>query len=424
MNILFLPHRLPFPPTKGDKIRSYHLLQFLAQRHTVYLGTFVDDEQDMQYLPAVESLLEGRCKIVALPKWRARLKMALAIASGAPLSAACFFDRQLQSWINDLLAEAKIDKVLVFGSAMAPYLLPNRGVNTVPVVMDMVDVDSDKWKQYADASRGPLRLLYQREASKLFALERDAARSFSATLLVSDFERRSFQAMVPDVADRIHTGRNGVDLAYFDPNEYHPDPFPAGKFPIVMTGRMDYRPNMEGAIWFAQQVLPLIRQTVPNAVFCAVGAQPGQSLLNLRSNEVVVTGAVDDIRPYLRHAAVAVAPLQMARGVQNKVLEAMAMGKVVIATTPASRALNIKPGQELLLADSPVDFAAHISSIARKGCQDIKQRARLHVVEHYNWDYNLAIVERLLERPAHDGQAECANTRITADCCVRATASS
>jgi sugar transferase (PEP-CTERM/EpsH1 system associated) len=398
VNLLFLAHRLPFPPTKGDKIRSFHLLQFLARRHTVYLGTFVDDEQDMQHLPAVEALLPGRCKIVALPKWSVRLKMASALISGASLSAACFYNGKLQSWVNDLLFGKKIDKAVVFGSAMAPYLLRNNAFNGARVVMDMVDVDSDKWRQYARGSRGILRLLYQREADKLSSLERDAAGSFGATLLVSDFERRSFSAMAPNAANRIHTGRNGVDLTYFDPTLILPNPFPPDQYPIVMTGRMDYRPNSEGAAWFAQQVLPLVRQTVPNAVFYVVGAQPGPELSNLRSNGVVVTGGVDDIRPYLKHAAVAVAPLHMARGIQNKVLEAMAMGKVVVATTPSSRALDIKPGQELLLADDAAVFAEQVSSIASgNGRRDIARAARQHILEHYSWDDNLAIVEQLLQ---------------------------
>ena len=398
MNLLFLAHRLPFPPTKGDKIRSFHLLQFLIRRHTVHLGTLVDDEQDLQHVPAVEALLEDRCKIVALPKWRARARMASALISGAPLSAACFYDRELQKWVDDLLCGRKIDKAVIFGSAMAPYLLRNRGFGNARVIMDMVDVDSDKWQQYAHGSRGALRLLYQREADKLLALERNAAESFGATLLVSDFERRSFAAMAPKAADRIHTGRNGVDLAYFDPAVAHPNPFAPGQRPIVMTGRMDYRPNAEGAVWFAQQVLPLIRRNIPNAVFYVVGAQPGPQLSGLRSKDVVITGAVDDIRPYLQHAAVAVAPLHMARGVQNKVLEAMAMAKVVVATTPASRALDVRPGHELLLADDPAAFADQVSRVVRDNeCADIARAARQHVLEHYSWDGNLEIVERLLQ---------------------------
>jgi len=175
------------------------------------------------------------------------------------------------------------------------------------------------------------------------------------------------------------------------------NPFAPGRYPIVLTGRMDYRPNAEGAIWIVDEVLPIVRKTIPNAVFYIVGAEPGPELIARNSPHVVVTGAVADIRPWLRHAALAVAPLHKARGVQNKVLEAMAMGKVVVATTPATRALDITAGTELLVADTAASFVGHICDVYRShGRPEVAAAARRHVEEHYAWDDNLAIIDKLL----------------------------
>jgi sugar transferase (PEP-CTERM/EpsH1 system associated) len=402
VNLLFLAHRLPYPPNKGDKIRSFHVLQYLAKRHTVHLGTFVDDPADFEHVARVEELLEGRCKIIGLPGWAARLKMAAALATGAPLSTACFYSTAMQNWVDELVDGGRIDKAVLFGSAMAPYLLDHKTFGAERVILDMVDIDSDKWRQYARTSTGLLRMIYRREAQKLQQLECRAAQSFDATLLVSDFERQSFCAIESVPAERIHTGRNGVDLEHFDPAADLANPFAPGRYPIVMTGRMDYRPNAEGAIWFVDQVLPIVCKTIPNAVFYIVGAEPRPELIARNSPHVVVTGAVADIRPWLRHAALAVAPLHKARGVQNKVLEAMAMGKVVVATTPATRALDFTVGRELLVADTATSFARHICDVyGSHGRPEVAAAARRHVEEHYGWDDNLAIVDALL-RTARD----------------------
>jgi sugar transferase (PEP-CTERM/EpsH1 system associated) len=400
VNVLFLCHRLPYPPNKGDKIRSYHLLQHLLERHTVYLGCFIDDPNDFDYLEHVKSLVEGRCKILPLPRYVQRMRMVSALANGRPLSTASFYDKSLQEWINQLITDGGVDRAVLFGSAMAPYLLGPCRLAKNRVVLDMVDIDSDKWRQYAHNSSGPLKFVYARESRTLFDLEREAVDSFGASLFVSDFETRTWQKLCPNGSERVFTSRNGVDIEYFSPDRTFLTPYHKGELPIVMTGRMDYRPNTQGAAWFASKVLPIVRKTVPSARFYIVGAEPPASLKALANSDVVVTGSVDDIRPYIAHASVAVAPLHMARGVQNKVLEAMAMGKIVVATTPATRALDVTPGRELYVANEPQEFAAAVITAMRTDGSFLGNSAKVHIADNYNWKKNLAIIDQLLDRPA------------------------
>jgi sugar transferase (PEP-CTERM/EpsH1 system associated) len=262
----------------------------------------------------------------------------------------------------------------------------------------MVDIDSDKWTQYAGASKGVLRMIYNREARTLLRLEREATQIFPSTLLVSSFEAATMASLAPESRAKIHTARNGVDTVHFSPDFPCKNPLVSTEIPIVMTGRMDYRPNHEGAIWFAKEVLPLVRGSLPGARFYAVGAKPPQQLCALRGDGVVVTGSVDDIRPYLRHAAIVVAPLHMARGVQNKVLEAMAMQKRVVATTPATRALDVRSGRELWIANAPAEFAAAIiAALGNADSEQIARNGRQHVENDYAWERNLAIFDGLID---------------------------
>ncbi len=398
MNILFLCHRLPYPPNKGDKIRSYNLLAHLAKRHTVYLGTFVDAEEDWQFVAKVQTLLgRARCQTLRLPGWLKIMRMVRALLCGEPLSTGSFRSTKLAKWVRTICSEQRIDAVIVFGSAMAPYMLDNSEFPSDRVIFDMVDIDSDKWAQYGAERSGIMKWIYNREAASLFRLEEQAARKFGATLLVSPHETKTFAEMVPDITGRLFTCRNGVDLSYFDSTTTYPNPFPATPA-IVMTGRMDYRPNAEGALWFAKNALPKILSIRPDAKFYVVGARPTSAVRSLASENVIVTGSVSDIRPYIANAHVVVAPLQIARGVQNKVLEAMALKKPVVATSLATRALDVTHGHEVFIADEPAYFADTVLAVldCRHRPTELAANARRHVDENYGWAQNLAIFDRLL----------------------------
>jgi polysaccharide biosynthesis protein PslH len=396
MNILFLCHRIPYPPDKGEKIRAYHILAHLAKKHVVHLAAFVDDPADMAHAAKLRELVRGECLLVPLSRTAVLARMALAFAAGRPLTTSYFAGKRMDRWISDLFKSYYIDRAFLFSSATAP-LLTGR-FDPARVILDMVDVDSDKWRQYAASTRGPKAWVFRREAKTLFALERKAAATFGATLFVSPFEATTFADMAPETRARVHSVANGVDLQRYSPMESYPSPFSTGELPIVMVGTMDYRPNVEGAIWFAENVLPIVRAVLPAARFYAVGAKPAAKLKTRREG-VVVTGRVDDVRPYVAHAAAVVAPLKLARGVQNKVLEGMAMQKPVVATSPASRGLSVSAGVDLFVEDEPYRFAeAVIAAATGPERARIAESGRRRVERDYDWERNLAELDRLLER--------------------------
>jgi sugar transferase (PEP-CTERM/EpsH1 system associated) len=393
---LFLCHRLPYPPNKGDKIRSYALLRHLARRGPVHLACFVDEAEDLQYLDKVRELAGGQCYFERLDRGAKAWRSLMGLVSGKPLTTACFGSARLQAWVDQNLGRLPIDDVVVFGSAMAPYLLkapiaPDR------VLFDMVDIDSDKWRQYAARSRGAVKWLYGREAEKLEALECLAAQAFGHTLLASDFEAETFKAIAPASAEKISGLTNGVDLEQFSAGNFE-NPFAQGELPIVMTGRMDYRPNYEGALWFAREVFPHIAKDIPEAKVHFVGAGPPAQLREAAGPGVVVTGTVPDVRPYIQFAQAIIAPLHIARGVQNKVLEAMAMAKPVVATHDATRSLGVTAGHHLWVENEPRRFANAVVEALRGPERDNRARnGRNYVEVHHDWTSLMGDFERHLE---------------------------
>jgi sugar transferase (PEP-CTERM/EpsH1 system associated) len=410
LEILFLCHRIPYPPDKGDKIRSHALLTHLAKYHRVHLACFVDDPADMAHVEAVRRLAGGECLFVPLGRAAKFMSAARAILSGQPITTAWFGSRAIKRWIGALLSAREIDRTVAFSSAMAPYVLNNRRLDPGRAILDLVDIDSDKWRQYAAHLSGIRRWIYRREAAKLFQLERTAARVFGATLLVSQYEADSFAILVPEAASRISALPNGVDSKVFAPARFT-NPFPAEDIPIVMTGRMDYHPNVDGAEWFFREVLPLLAEDLPRARFYVVGGNPPASLRALAGPKFVVTGQVDDVRPYLQHAAAVVAPLRIARGVQNKVLEAMAMTKPVVATQAATRALCVVPGVHLWVEDSPQGFAeAVIDAVEGPDRFHVARSARNYVERYHDWSTNLSAIDQLLAQGQEQpGSADYAN---------------
>jgi sugar transferase (PEP-CTERM/EpsH1 system associated) len=388
MNVetLFLCHRLPFPPNKGDKIRSHAILTHLSSLGPVHVGCFIDDRNDLKYQADVRAMARGECHFVPLgapAKW---LRATSALALGRPITTSYFRSPALQQWVGRLLSTRKIENVVVFGSAMAPYLIGDERERG-RVLFDMVDVDSDKWRQYAAASSGPLRWIYAREARALERLERRAASAFGKNLLVSEFEAETFRKIAPESANKIEALGNGVDLSRFSPDDGLPSPFSAGEQAIVMTGRMDYRPNYSGAIWFTKTVAPFLFDRLPGAHVYFVGSGPPGSLRRLANTRVTITGNVTDVRPYLQHASAVIAPLLLARGVQNKVLEAMAMKKAVVATYEAARSLDVIAGRHLWIENDPKRFAdAIVAAVQAAGAEAVSKNARQYIEERHSWD--------------------------------------
>src|SRR3954453_6865188 len=399
-DLLFLAHRIPYPPDKGDKIRAWNVLRHLAERYRVHLATFIDAPEDVASVPHLQTVCASVVWRKLSPR-RARLRSLAGLLHGASLTQFYFRDRRLHDAVARLVAVHKPALVYVFSSSMASYVPDLPGTR---VILDICDVDSEKWRQYAETGSGPARAIYRREGRTLLALERRAAARAGAVLLVSRAEAKLFASLAPEAAARVHAVGNGVDLAYFDPSHEFPNPFddrPA----IVFTGVMNYRPNVEAVLWFVEQVMPGLRARAasycPGLCLWIVGLNPSAAVLALAGADVRVTGRVPDVRPYLRHARVAVAPLQIGRGVQNKVLEAMAMGLPVVATPQAREGLDACQDDELLTATSPAEFAAAIGRVLDSSPRggpgsDIGAQARARIVGDYGWRASLAGLDRLL----------------------------
>jgi sugar transferase (PEP-CTERM/EpsH1 system associated) len=395
--LLYLVHRIPYPPNKGDKIRSYHLLKHLSQRYHVHLGTFIDDENDRKYIEKVRSLCKETCFVSLHPKV-ARVRSLSGLFSGQPLTLPYYYDKHLQAWVNNVLKTRPLKNILIFSSAMAQYVSHAGHIHRV---MDFVDIDSDKWMQYAATTTWPMSWIYRRESRLLLDYERRVVKDFDSATFVSETEADLFRRLVPDAATKVTYFNNGVDADYFSPKNSYTNPYPAGTNTLIFVGAMDYWANIDAVVWFSRSIFPSIRAQLPGLEFYIVGARPTAAVMALSGLPgVTVTGSVPDVRPYLTYATLAVAPLRIARGIQNKVLEAMAMEKIVIASPQAMEGINAFPGQELVVANDAGDFIRRIITLLQDLPHPaIGRAARARVLDDYSWNKSLGQIDALLLQP-------------------------
>jgi sugar transferase (PEP-CTERM/EpsH1 system associated) len=412
-DLLFLAHRIPWPPDKGDKIRSWRLLDHLLGRGwRVHLGAFVDDPADMAH----EAHLAARCASVFLQPIRPAQRPwrgMKALLGGVSLSQAFYHDARMHDWVARTVAAHDVRAVVGFSGQMAPYLLAHADGRAT--IMDLVDMDSAKWGQYAAETAGPKRWLFAREARRLLELERAVAARADATLFVSEAEARLFRSHAPEAADRVRAVPNGVDMDYFDPDAGFPRQ-PVERYAldgqiVTFVGAMDYRPNAEGIAWFAREAWPAVRRARPGARLFVVGGKPPAEVQALLGRDgITVTGRVADVRPYIAAARAVVAPLRIARGVQNKVLEAMAMARPVVATPQAFEGIDAEPGRHLLVEAEADGMAAQVSRLLGDPAsgQALGRAARARCLAQYRWSTNLSLLDGLLGGPSPAREREAA----------------
>jgi polysaccharide biosynthesis protein PslH len=393
-NLLYLVHRLPYPPNKGDKVRSYHLLRHLLAGHRVFLGTFVDDPQDEVHVDTVRALCAGS-HFARLSPRGARLRSLSALTSGEALTLAYYRDAGLARWVRQTIGSQRIDAAVVFSSSMAQYV---ESEHAPPLLLDFVDVDSAKWTQYADMHAWPLSWLYRREGERLLAYERAAAARSARSFFATEKETALFRSLAPESALTCEAMCNGVDAAYFAPDPARTSPYEPAELPVVFTGAMDYRPNIDAVIWFATEMLPALRAKWPALRFHIVGRNPVAAVRALAGEAINVTGTVPDVRPYLQHAAVVVAPMRLARGIQNKILEAMAMGRPVVAARECAEAITAESGTELIDAADADDFVREVDALLREPARAtaVGEAGRRRVLLDYGWEAHLSAFERHL----------------------------
>lgn len=394
-NILFLVHRLPYPPNKGDKVRSYHLLRHLQKNHRVFLGTFIDDPEDEQHLPVLQAMCPD-LHVERIAPRRAKLKSLSGLLTGEALTLAYYRSPGMQRWVRQTAAAHELQACVVFSSAMAQYaqpLLPD-----LPMLVDFVDVDSAKWTQYAPAHRWPLSMLYRREGRRLLAYERAVAAQARSCYFVTPNETALFVAQAPECRAGVQSMGNGVDCDFFHPDARLPNPYQEGEQAVVFTGAMDYWPNIDGVSWFVAEMLQRLLVLHPRAHFYIVGRNPAAQVRGLAGSGVTVTGTVSDVRPYLQYASAVVAPLRVARGIQNKILEAMAMQQPVVTVSGCAEAIGAGEPQGLLRADTPDEFVAALQGLlqAPEGAAALGRQARRYVEQECSWHAHLQKIDHAL----------------------------
>ncbi len=388
-DILFLAQRCPYPPNKGDKITTWNVLQRLARTHRVHVGAFIDDPDDWRHEPFLRERFASVC-LRPLDRRTGLLRAAGGLLRGEPLSVAFYRDAGMQRWVDDLLARG-LRRVFTYSSATARFVLDAPGCRRL---MHFADIDSDKWRQYARVSRWPMAWVYAREARLMLAWERRVAAAFDASYFVTEAEVADFRRLAPESAARVAELANGVDADYFSPERDYPVPWDDPAPRLVFTGAMDYRPNVDAVVWFADEVLPRLRQAAGDVRFCIVGSKPAPEVLALAARDgIQVTGRVEDVRPYVAHARGMVAPLRIARGVQNKVLEGMAMAKTVVCSPQGLEGIDATHGVDLWVADGAEAFVQGCTELLA-GRLELGGSARRTMLARYAWEARLAPLDR------------------------------
>jgi sugar transferase (PEP-CTERM/EpsH1 system associated) len=391
--LLFLCHRIPFPPNKGDKIRSFNMLKALSEFYDIYLTCFVDDPFDWQYADKLDKYCQQKL-LIKQNKTLSKIKGLQAFISGEAISVPYYYSREMAKWTSDIITVHNIKQVFVYSSSMAQYVEGERYLSQNRII-DFVDVDSDKWNQYAEGKTGLARWIYKREWRKLQSLENKIAEKFQHSLFVSPQEANLFKLQVPQsVSLKVSSMLNGVDTEFFDPKNSDVEAMDEN-IDVVFTGAMDYWANVDAVIWFCHKVWPLIRAKHPNARFYVVGGNPSPQVKALDAKQgIKVTGRVVDVRPYILGAKVAVAPLQIARGLQNKVLEAMSMAKPVVVTSMAIEGIEGR-NENVRVSDDPQLFCDHVCDYLE--LSQSAGQSRQWILDNLQWNESLSRLPTLFK---------------------------
>lgn len=403
MNILYLAHRIPYPPNKGDKLRSFRQLDRLSRRHNVWCACFIDDPHDEKHV----SGLRERCEGVAAVRFRRRRALVRGFAGlvrGRTLTESYYHNRQMTDLLRQWTEAVRFDAVVAFSSSMAPYAR----IRPARRVLDLCDRDSQKWLDYARYSSPAAAALYRLEGRRLARLEESLLAEFDATILITSAEAQVL--LQTPHATRLHIVGNGVDVptasaasscasAAESGHEHHRTGDRTGSAVVGFIGAMDYRPNVDGVVWFAENCWPAIRGRCPHAQFRIAGRSPAAAVRRLnRVPGVEVIGEVADASAAVRAFDISVAPLRIARGLQNKVLEAMAHAKPVVLTSGAAAGISAIPGKNVLVADSAAEFIDQVCRLLTEPATRLRlgQAGRAYVLAHHCWDTELDRFESIV----------------------------
>lgn len=388
-DVLYLSHCCPTLPDKGERIRSYHEVKYLAQRYRLHVVCMAHDRRALEQVP--EMRLE--CASFSAQWFSTKIQMgraALRYLAGSSLTEEYYQTHRVKEAIRFLHKEVRLAATVVFSSAMAQYAPPD-----VPILLDMVDVDSEKWFQYS-RTRHP-SFFYRGEGTRLREVEQTVSHLAKCVILTTEQEASILRRYTPD-SQKIRAIENGVDSDFFDPHRLPKDAELAERRYIVLVGAMDYYPNSEGAAWFAREVFPRLRERCKDIEFLIVGHQPRHFVRKLASIPgITVTGYVPDVRPYIGHSLAVVAPLRIARGIQNKVLEALAMGKEVVASEELGRTFGKSVPKGLSVCGTVGEYVDTILRIVNSGSREPDFEIRQDTIDHFSWDKKLACLDEELQ---------------------------
>jgi sugar transferase (PEP-CTERM/EpsH1 system associated) len=389
LKILFLSHRIPFPPNKGEKIRTFHQLKYLCEQgHQISVLAPYESQDEVTFFQELQKHYAVRAEGVALTNKVYRLCSGLL--KGKALSVSNFYSQKLQQQVDETLCQGQFDAVICTASSMAEYVFNSNAPCLVQheisprLYMDFMDLDSDKWRQYAQRASFPMSYVYRREQRLIAEFERQIVERFNACFFITDAETQLFKQNAP-IANNIFAIENGIDTTAFKPAAVMPELAP----PVLLfTGVMDYAPNIDAVLWFTEHVWQDILRRWPDAQFIVAGMNPNDKVQALTKTQgITVTGFVDDIMPYFARANIFVAPFRIARGVQNKVLQAFACGIPVISTPMGAEGIRCKQDESILLAESAEDFIKHIISLTTDAAlyERISSNALSIIIEQYAW---------------------------------------
>jgi sugar transferase (PEP-CTERM/EpsH1 system associated) len=389
MRIFYVCQRVPFPPDRGDKITTFNEVRHLSRcGHEVHVFCPGEDAEDLKNIPG---LLDYAKTATAFPvgPWAARLQALKALLGGSALSVAAYSSARLHDAIREKYRALAPDLFIIYSANVAQYA---DHFPATPRIMQFAELDSRKFEQYAERARIPMKWVYRIERNRFFAYEQRIARSFSHALVCTAMEKADFEREIPGAP--VSLVANGVDLEYF-----HPMGTPKKAGSIVFTGVMDYLPNVDAVVWFAEDVLPLVRAKIPGASFVICGNRPSPSVQRLASRPgIAVTGRVPDTRPYLDAAEIFVAPMRMARGIQNKVLEALAMGLPCVSSVAAWQGTVVPAGEGIVATDDAREFAERVVALLSDATYraEMGKKARAAAEANYSWDVQMQALDRVV----------------------------
>ena len=400
MHCLYLAQRIPFPPNKGEKLRSFHQINFLRKNGIeVTVAAPFEQTDELEYFKRLEQ--EYGCHTLSQPLNHKLLRYMGGIVGNTSLSEAHFYSSGLQKQIDNLLKRQNIDAIVCTASSMANYVFRSTSLGKIArrprLIMDFMDMDSHKWLQYSRNTKPPMRWIYQREASLVRRLENRVGGQFDACFFVAEPETNLYKQQAGNPAAEVLSIGNGID-----PAEFYPATQPAivKTAHLLFAGVMDYTPNVDAMLWFYNEVWPKVLTLWPDATLTIAGMNPTPAIARLQGvNNVKVTGFVEDILPYFHESNVFVAPFRIARGIQNKILQAFACGLPVVSTSMGAEGIRCTPGQNIEVGDEPNDMFNAIKRLmtAPHHYQSVRNSALATIDEHYSWDGILTPLLQLLD---------------------------